>query len=96
MVSWRQKYVIAGLACAVVAGCGLKGPLRKPDEHKPEAVPSSEASNQRKRGSSPVPAPQSQKKDTTTGQPPESDTTTPVPPPDPGQSTEPTTPPPGR
>jgi predicted small lipoprotein YifL len=95
MVLWRQKYVIAGLACVLMAGCGLKGPLYKPNEHKPAAVPSSEASNQRKRGSSPVPAPQSQKKDTT-GQPPEGDPTTPVSPPDPGQSTEPTTPPPGR
>jgi predicted small lipoprotein YifL len=96
MDRWRQKYVIAGVACALVAGCGLKGPLYKPNERKPDAVPSSEASNQRKRGGSPVPAPQSQKKDTTTEAPPAGDTTMPVSPPDPAQSTEPTTPPPGR
>jgi predicted small lipoprotein YifL len=92
MIRWRQNYVLAGMAsAALVAGCGLKGPLYKPN--KPAAVPSSEASNQRKRQSSPVPAPQSQKKDTTTEQPPAGDPTTPVSPPDPGQSTESTTPP---
>jgi predicted small lipoprotein YifL len=94
MVGWRQKFAIAGVVCTLAAGCGLKGPLYMPDEHK-STTPSSAASGQRKRQTSPVPAPQSQKEDTTSENP-AGDTTTPVSPPDPDRPTTPTTAPPDR
>jgi predicted small lipoprotein YifL len=97
MVARRQKFAIAGMVCALAAGCGLKGPLYMPHDQQrtdqESTTPSSAASGQRKRQTSPVPAPQSQKKETTTVSP-TGETTTWTPDPDP--SATPTTPPPDR
>jgi predicted small lipoprotein YifL len=100
MARMRRNYWILCTSFLLAAGCGLKGPLYAPDDTKGVTVPSSAASNQRKRQTGPVPAPQSQKEDRATEELPASDpannSAPAVTPPDPAPPTpEPPSPPPG-
>jgi predicted small lipoprotein YifL len=81
--TWRSSAAL-GLAALAIAGCGLKGPLRLPEETQQTVEPESGTTTPRKRSTVPAPAPQSQKEPAGQGQ-----ELPPVSPPDPDRPTDP-------
>lgn len=96
-MSHLPRTLSALAAALLVAACGLKGPLRSPDDGKEAATPATSTQESTKRSGVRLPAPQAQKKkDNATNQAPAGDTTTPVSPPDPDRPDTSTPPPPQR
>jgi predicted small lipoprotein YifL len=90
MMHANAKLIALAAAALLIAGCGLKGPLRLPQEQGSVAPGAEAEQTPVKRRTNPRPAPQSQKKD--------AEEAPPVSPPDPDRpaNPEPVSPPPGR
>jgi predicted small lipoprotein YifL len=81
MIHADAKLVALAAAALLIAGCGLKGPLRLPQEQETAAPGAETEQTPGKRRTNPRPAPQSQKED--------AEEASPVSPPDPDRPANP-------